>query len=185
MVEETELDARCLLIAVPQLVDPNFYRSVVLLIEHTSEGSMGIVVNRPLELNVGEFCESQSMSFSGDDEEPIFQGGPVQTDRAFILHDSSQEGPETEVVMDDVRLSYSLESLGILAEDPPSRLRIFLGYAGWGEGQLADEVTAGSWLVCAATPKLIFDVGPEEVWEESLRDMGIEPAQLMHSGAVH
>ena len=185
MVEEVTLASPAILVAVPQLVDPNFLRSVVLLVEHTEEGSMGIVVNRPIELEIGEFCASQDMTFHGDPTQAIYQGGPVQTDRAFILHESGQEGPETETVMDEVRLSYSLESLAILVQDPPENLRVFLGYAGWGEGQLAEEVTSGAWLVGRGDPRLIFNAEPESVWELALRSMGIDPLQLMHSGAVH
>lgn len=185
MIERIELGAPTFLIAVPQLVDPNFFRSVVLLVEHSEEGSMGIVVNRPIELEIGEFCASQDMSFKGDPADPVFQGGPVQTDRAFILHESEQEGPETESVLDDLRLSYSLESLAMLVEEPPECLRVFLGYAGWGEGQLAEEVTTGAWLVAPVEPELIFQHDPEKVWETALHHMGIDPLQLMHSGAVH
>ena len=185
MIERIMLGAPTFLIAVPQLVDPNFFRSVVLLVEHSDEGSMGIVVNRPIELEIGEFCASQDMSFNGDATQPIFQGGPVQTDRAFILHESGQEGPETETVMGDIRLSYSLESLSMLVEEPPEHLKVFLGYAGWGEGQLAEEVTTGAWLVAPADVNLIFQSNPDDVWELALHQMGIDPLQLMHSGSVH
>ena len=185
MIEEVTLGSPALLVAVPQLVDPNFFRSVVLLVEHTEEGSMGIVVNRPIELEIGEFCASQDMTFHGDPTQAIYQGGPVQTDRAFILHESGQEGPETETVMDDVRLSYSLESLSLLVKEPPNNLRVFLGYAGWGEGQLAEEVTSGAWLVGNGSSDLIFNAEPDSIWELALRQMGIDPLQLMHSGAVH
>lgn len=185
MIERILLGAPTFLIAVPQLVDPNFFRSVVLLVEHSDEGSMGIVVNRPIELEIGEFCASQDMSFNGDATQPIFQGGPVQTDRAFILHESGQEGPETETVMGDIRLSYSLESLSMLVEEPPEHLKVFLGYAGWGEGQLAEEVTTGAWLVAPADVRLIFQSNPDDVWELALHQMGIDPLQLMHSGSVH
>ena len=185
MIEPTSLRAPALLIAVPQLADPNFSRTVVLLIEHSEDGSMGIIMNKPLEIDIGDFCASQELSFDGDATESIYQGGPVQVDRAFILHGSDQEGPETETVLNDVRLSYSLESLNILVESPPDRLRIFLGYAGWGEGQLVDEITSGAWLVCNAADDLIFASEPEFLWEQALRRMGIEPAQLMHSSATH
>jgi putative transcriptional regulator len=84
-----------------------------------------------------------------------------------------------------VRLSCSLESLRLLAEHPPDRYRIFLGYAGWGPGQLADELTAGAWLLGQPNERLLFDAAVEDVWEGALREMGIDPMQLMHSGAVH
>jgi putative transcriptional regulator len=185
MVVETELRAPAFLIAVPQLGDPNFNRGVVFILEHGEQGSMGLVLNRPTDLDINAFCESQEMKWAGDSSGFVFQGGPVQTERAFILHASEHEGPETEEVLGQVRLSYSLESLKLLADQPPNKLRIFLGYAGWGPGQLAEELTAGAWLLGQANEALIFDPRTESVWEQALREMGIDPVQLMHSGAVH
>ncbi len=185
MIVETELRAPCFLVAVPQLGDPNFNRGVVMVLEHGDEGSMGLVINRPSTLDMGTFCGSQNMQFKGDPSAVVFQGGPVQTDRAFILHASDHEGPETERIIDNLRLSYSLESLKLLVDDPPEKLRVFLGYAGWGPNQLAEEVTQGAWLVSPPTVNLVFGVKVEQVWEVALRDMGIDPVQLMHSGAVH
>ena len=185
MVERLTLSSPAFLVAVPQLVDPNFHRAVVLLVEHGEQGSMGIVVNRPIELDMGEFCASQSLDFFGDSSNKVFQGGPVQTDRAFLLHQSDHEGPETEPVMGQVKLSYSLESLEQIVRTPPPRFRVFLGYAGWGEGQLAEEVTSGAWLVCHADPGVLYTRDPDKMWERVIRSMGIEPVQLMHSGVVH
>ena len=185
MAIETELKAPVLLIAVPQLADPNFYRGVVLVIEHGEEGSMGLLINRPTDVELGDFCNSQQMEFKGNRSGLVYNGGPVQKDRAFILHASEHQGPETELIVESTRMSYSLESLRSLAEDPPNRLRIFLGYAGWGAEQLAQEVTSGAWLTAPATEKLIFDIAFDQVWEAALRDLGIDPIQLMHSGAIH
>ena len=185
MVIETELAAPCLLVAVPQLGDPNFVRGVVLILEHSEEGSMGLLINRPSELDMGTFCSSQDMEFKGDRSRLVYQGGPVQTDRAFILHASDHEGPETETVLGELRLSYSLETLRLLVEDPPLRLRVYLGYAGWGPGQLAEEITQGAWLVSNPRERFVFDGDAERIWEVVLRDMGIDPVALMHSGAVH
>lgn len=185
MVVEQELAAPSFLIAVPQLGDPNFVRGVVLLLEHGDEGSMGLVVNRTADLDMGTFCASQDMTFKGDESAQVFQGGPVQTDRAFILHSSSHEGPETEEVLGAVRLSYSLESLRLLVDSPPENFRVYLGYAGWASGQLAKEITSGAWLLSHPEESLIFSNGVETIWEKALRHMGIDPVQLMHSGAVH
>jgi putative transcriptional regulator len=185
MIVQTELAAPAFLVAVPQLGDPNFNRGVVLVLEHGEQGSMGLMLNRPTDLNITSFCQSQNMRWAGDGAGYIFQGGPVQTERAFILHASEHKGPETEDVITDVRLSYSLESLKLLADEPPDRVRIYLGYAGWGPGQLAEELTAGAWLFGSPSDKLIFDTDPARVWEAALHDMGIDPVQLMHSGAVH
>ena len=182
---ETELTAPSFLIAVPQLGDSNFNRGVVFILEHGEHGSMGLLINRPSSLPMGAFCASQSMDYRGDTSALVHQGGPVQTDRAFILHASVHEGPETESVMENIRLSYSLESLRLLADDPPEHLRVFLGYAGWGPGQLAEEISAGAWLVSNPNERLVFDIPADVMWETALRDLGIEPVQLMHSGSVH
>lgn len=182
---ETELQAPSFLIAVPQLGDANFNRGVVFILEHGDHGSMGLIINRPSSLPIGAFCASQSMDYHGDTTALVHQGGPVQTDRAFILHASTHEGPETEAIMGEIRLSYSLESLRLLADEPPDHLRVFLGYAGWGPGQLAEEVSAGAWLVSNPTERLVFDTPADVMWETALRDLGIEPVQLMHSGSVH
>ena len=185
MTVETELAAPCFLVAVPQLGDPNFSRGVVFILEHGEEGSMGLLLNRCTDLDMKDFCASQKMRWAGDNSSFVFQGGPVQTERAFILHASEHSGPETEEIISKVRLSYSLESLKLLADNPPERCRIFLGYSGWGAGQLAEELTAGAWLLGQPDARLIFDAPVGDIWEQALRDMGIDPVQLMHSGAVH
>lgn len=185
MIIETDLAAPTFLVAVPQLGDGNFIRGVVLVLEHGEEGSMGLLINRVSNLDMGSFCASQNMTFKGDTSGLVYQGGPVQADRAFILHDSEHQGPETEQVLDHVRLSYSLESLKMLVENPPKDLRVYLGYAGWGPGQLAEEITAGAWLIGTPDANLVFRTPPEKVWETALRQMGIDPGLLMHSGAVH
>ncbi|MCK5688948.1 YqgE/AlgH family protein [Myxococcota bacterium] len=185
MVEETELVAPALLLAVPHLADPNFNRGVILLIEHNEEGSMGLLLNRDTDLNLFDFFDSQDMDYKGDGSALIRSGGPVQTDRAFLLHASGHEGPETEDVFENTRLSYSLESLGLLVAAPPARWQIYLGYSGWGPDQLAEEVMLGAWMLAPADEKYIYDVPPTKVWEGVLADMGIDPLQLIHSGALN
>ena len=185
MAVELELEAPSFLVAVPQLADSNFARTVVLLLEHHDEGSMGVIINRPTDLAVDEFCASQDMVFQGDGRGTVYSGGPVQPDRAFLVHQSEHEGPETESIMGDTRLSYSLESLEIVSANPPENLRVYLGYAAWGPGQLASEITSGAWLLSRGSTDLIFGVSHDEVWEVTLRRMGIEAIQLMHSGELH
>ena len=182
---ETELTAPAFLIAVPQLGDPHFNRGVILILEHGEQGSMGLMVNRPSTVQMGAFCASQNMLYRGDKSALVYQGGPVQTDRAFLLHASNHQGPETEVVLDTIRLSYSLDTLRMLAENPPEHWRVFLGYAGWGPGQLADEISAGAWLVSNPSEQLVFRFASDTIWDAALREIGIEPVQLMHSGTVH
>ena len=185
MGTETELAAPTFLIAVPQLSDPNFARAVVLILEHGDQGSMGLVVNRTSSLPMGAFCASQGMDYQGDPGALVYQGGPVQTDRAFVLHSQQQAGPETEEIWGGVCLSYSLESLRVLVDEPPERLRMYLGYAGWGPGQLADEISGGGWLLSCPTSQVLFNTEPENMWEAALAELHISPVQLIHSGRLH
>jgi len=181
----TELSAPTFLIAVPQLGDPNFTRAVILILEHGEKGSMGLVLSRSTNLTMDSFCDSQGIEYCGDGGEPVFVGGPVQTERAFILHSPGPRGPETEDVLDGVCISYSQESLRMLSEQPTDQLRVFLGYAGWGPGQLAAELQEGAWLIHEASADLVFAGQGRDPWQEALAQMGINPAQLVHSGAVH
>jgi len=181
----TELSAPSFLIAVPQLGDPNFVRTVVFIIEHGDHGSMGLVISRASDLTMGTFCGSVGLEFRGDVEEAVYFGGPVQTERAFILHSSGPKGPETEEVLEGVSMSYSIESLRMLSEEPTDELRVYLGYAGWGPGQLAAELQEGAWLVHEASADLVFATPERDPWSEALHQMGIDPAQLMHSSQTH
>lgn len=168
------------------MADSSFNRGVVMMLEHDDNGSMGLVINKQGELDISTFCQAQEMEFRGKKRDAVvYNGGPVQPERAFILHQSEHEGPETEHIQGDLRLSYSLESLKMITQTPPDALRVYLGYAGWGPGQLAEEIANGAWLVGKSHPELIFHSDPEAVWELALRAMGIEPAFLMHSGWVH
>ncbi len=180
-----ELCAPSLLIAVPQLGDPNFRRSVILLVEHDGNGTMGLVLNRAEELTMGALCGAQGLPFNGDISQPVFQGGPVEQQRAFILHDGEQLGPETEEIIDGVSISYSLESLGNLAKEPPEHQRVFIGYAGWGPDQLTEEMRHGAWLLCNADARLVLGTPQEDLWKEALACLGIQPAQLLHSDMMH
>lgn len=185
MSTQVELKAPVFLVAVPQLADTNFNRSVILLLDYKEDGAMGVVINRATELRLEEFCSSQEMRFQGNSDGFVYSGGPVQQDRAFLIHHSDHAGPETEAISGKTRLSYSLESLRIVSESPPERLRVFLGYAGWGPGQLAAEITSGAWLVTDFQDHILFETSVDSVWEVCLKEMGIEPMQLIHSGEVH
>ncbi len=181
----TTLEAPAFLIAVPQLGDPNFIRSVVMILEHGDHGSMGLVISRATDLTIGAFCGSQGLAYRGDGEQAVNIGGPVQTERAFILHSPGPEGPKTEEILEGVNISYSQESLRLLSETPAEHVRIYLGYAGWASGQLADEISEGAWLVHEASAALVFAQAEIDPWQAALEEMGIDPAQLMHSSEMH
>lgn len=164
---------------MPQLGDPNFYRSVVLMIEHGETGSMGLVVNRGAPLTLGELARGQNMDISPERSgQPVFLGGPVEPQRGFVLHDDTGL-PEKHPVLPGLYLSVTLDALGPLLENPGPRLRFCLGYAGWGPKQLENEIAAGSWLFTEATAESVLELEPGKLWETTLRGMGVDPAMLV------
>jgi putative transcriptional regulator len=174
-----------LLLAMPQLGDPNFHRSVVLMIEHGDSGSMGLVINRGAPLTLGELARGQSMQISSErNQQPVFVGGPVEPHRGFILHDDETIS-EKHTVLPGLFLSVTLDALSPLLQNPAPRVRFCLGYAGWGPKQLEQEMAAGSWLFAEATASAILDGNPSQLWEETLRGMGVDPAMLMVGKGFH
>ncbi len=177
-----------LLIAMPQLVaDPNFARSVVLMIEHSEQGSLGLVVNRPLELSLGDVMRTLELEWEGEAEDPVYSGGPVQPQSGWVLHEPVSLGTEQPPVSvsSGIELSTSPDQLREIASSPPVKVRFLLGYAGWAPGQLETELASGSWLVAPSTAKLIFDTRAEDMWETAIRSLGIEPATLISGSGIH
>jgi putative transcriptional regulator len=168
-----------LLLAMPQLGDPNFYRSVILMIEHGETGSMGLVINRGAPLTLGELARGQNMDIaSARTEQSVFVGGPVEPQRGFVLHDDPEQ-TEKHPVLPGLFLSVTLDALGPLLENSSPRLRFCLGYAGWGPKQLESEIAAGSWLFAEATAEAVLGLEPSKLWETTLRGMGVDPAMLV------
>ncbi|MBU8898167.1 YqgE/AlgH family protein [Corallococcus sp. H22C18031201] len=167
------------LLAMPQLGDPNFQRSVILMIEHGATGSMGLVVNRGAALTLGELARGQSMDIaSARMPEAVFVGGPVEPQRGFVLHDDAEQ-TEKLPVLPGLYLSVTLDALGPLLQNPAPRLRFCLGYAGWGPKQLEGEIAAGSWLFAEATADAVLGQEPDKLWDATLRGMGVDPAMLV------
>jgi putative transcriptional regulator len=168
-----------LLLAMPQLGDPNFHRSVVLMIEHGDTGSMGLVVNRGAPLTLGELARGQSLKIASErTPQTVFVGGPVEPHRGFILHDDDTI-LEKHTVLPGLHLSVTLDALGALLERPHVHVRFCLGYAGWGPRQLEGEMAAGSWLFAEVSASALLAGNPAQLWEETLRGMGVDPAMLM------
>ncbi|MBN9687261.1 YqgE/AlgH family protein [Corallococcus interemptor] len=167
------------LLAMPQLGDPNFYRSVILMIEHGETGSMGLVVNRGAPLTLGELARGQSMDISTDRvSQPVFVGGPVEPQRGFVLHDDESVA-EKHSVLPGLYLSVTLDALGPLLQRTSPRVRFCLGYAGWGPKQLENEIAAGSWLYADATADAVLGQDPAKLWDATLRGLGVDPAMLV------
>ena len=172
------------LIAIPQLGDPNFSRSVVLMLHHAADGALGLIVNHPLELTLGQFAKEHSMAcHSRVKEVPVFRGGPVEPTRGWILHENG-EIAERQDVLPGLAVSGSIESLKSLIADGTS-MRLLLGYAGWGPGQLEHEMKQGSWLTVEADPKHVLQTPPADCWNAVLREMGVDPARLAIGTGIH
>lgn len=174
---------------MPQLADPNFRRSVVLVVHHDADSTFGLVLNRSAGVSVRELCESLEFEWRGEAAAEVAWGGPVEGNTGWLLFQDDLESPVEDVEVSrlagELCFAGSMEVLRQLADRPPRDLRIFLGYAGWGEGQLEFELAQGAWVVAPLSPEVVFDVGEEEMWEHVLREMDIDPVTLIPTAGVH
>jgi len=188
------LSTPLLLLAMPQVLDPFFHRSVVLLVRHEDEGSLGFIVNRPTGIKVNEILKGMEVHWQGREDVVAYFGGPVQPNLGTVLFGPSKsapagaaaaaaaggefEGEATSEVLAGVSLTQHVGDLSRLAESPPERFRLFLGYAGWGAGQLIEEILRNDWLTAPARGDLIFAPDPDRVWSAALESVGVDPATL-------
>ena len=177
------------LVSMPQLVDPNFKRTVVLLCKHSDDGAFGLVINRPL-VTTGRVTVNLDPPVSTDRELQVWIGGPVEPERSWILVgeplDEHSDAIAGGRIADDLYLSTSPDLLRRLLESsPPPTARLMVGYSGWGPGQLEAELETSSWLICEIDRELIFDTPPEQMWEAAIRRLGADPASLTMSRGVH
>lgn|SRR5690606_30019119 len=167
-----------LLIANPFLKDPNFSRTVIFLCEHIVEGTFGFVLNKRFPKKLNELVqELEGFNY------PVYQGGPVQGDTLHFLHQYPELISGGEEVMKGVYWGGNFETLRIRLQNgdiDAGRLRFFIGYSGWTEGQLDMEMKAESWLTATATRKLIFNTRPEDVWKDSLKHLGGDYERMIH-----
>jgi putative transcriptional regulator len=188
----SDLSPPVLLLAMPQVLDPFFHKSVVLLIHHEDEGSFGFILNRPTGIKVAEILKGMEVLWHGPEDAVAHFGGPVRPQLGTVLFatPSAPEGtgrPEREEketpdsaseVLPGLALTQHIGDLAQLAEGPPEQFRLFLGYAGWGEGQLVEEILRNDWLTAPVQSELIFAPDPSTVWEDALRSVGVNPATL-------
>ena len=175
------------LIAMPALNDPNFFHTVTYICEHSDKGAMGIVINRPLEMQLSDIFEHMSITQTSDAHaaQPVYNGGPVEEDRGFVLHEFSTNWDSTLKITDSLAITTSRDILEAIAEDRgPSQSLIALGYAGWGDGQLEQEMADNAWLSCPADPEILFDLPAEQRWEAAARIIGVD-LNLLSSTAGH
>jgi len=177
-VNFSELTGR-LLLATPSMHDPNFSDGVVLLCHHDEHGSMGLLVNRPQDITVGSVLEDMQLTEKHDSEQVVFEGGPVEPFRGFVLHDGWQVYDSTLVVTPELHLTTSKDILEEIAYDAgPEHFMLILGYAGWDAGQLEEEIQRNDWLVAPASHDLLFHVPAESRWMLGAQSMGVDRAQL-------
>jgi len=180
MVDATYLTGQ-LLIAMPSMQDPNFRETVTFICEHGDEGALGLVINRPMDIDLGSIFEQLSMPTADPElaSQPIMLGGPVQTERGFVIHDSGEEWETSASVIEQIRVTTSQDILtSMAAGNGPARAIVALGYAGWGAGQLEFEIAENAWLSAPATPELLFDTPFEMRWKKAAGLLGIDLANL-------
>jgi len=177
--------APALLLSMPQMRDPNFARSVVLLCKHNDEGAFGLVMNRPL-VTTGRVVVSLDPPVSTERELEVWIGGPVEPGSSWILVGGPQEKFGGVPIAEGLSLSTSPDLLRRLLEpDPPANTRLIVGYSGWGPGQLEMELEESAWLLSDVDPALLFATPPEQMWEQAIRRLGADPATLQMSRGVH
>ncbi len=176
------LDTPLFLIAMKQIVDPFFHRSVVLLLEHDEDGSFGLIVNRPTDIPMVQLLTGLGVRWGGALDAPSFFGGPVQPGVGTILYGGHGDAEEGELaaheLAPELQISRDIRVLTRLASAPPSEFRLFLGYAGWGAGQLAQEIERSDWLIAPFDRADLFAPDPSEMWGRALRSIGIRPESL-------
>ncbi|WMS85888.1 YqgE/AlgH family protein [Pleionea litopenaei] len=168
------------LIAMPNLDDPNFFRSVTLLCEHNEEGAMGIVINHPTEVTTSELLDHLEIQVAPDfHERPVLAGGPVQTDRGFVIHHGTNAWQSSLAVGEHITITTSQDILEALPQQADlDDAFIALGYAGWGPGQLEAELAENAWLSVPADPSILFATDVAERWQKAAALIGIDISQI-------
>ena len=184
------------LIAMPGLEDETFAKSVVYLCEHSERGALGLVINKPSDINLQSLLQKVDLDLRRLDltDTPVFQGGPVQTERGFVLHDAMQadsEKPEdsgyssTLSIPGGLEMTTSKDVLEALSTGAgPRRVLVTLGYASWGEGQLESEIAENTWLTVGADASVIFDTPIGQRWDRALGLLGLQ-AWMLSPDAGH
>lgn len=169
------------LIAMPAMVDPNFARTLTYICEHNDQGALGVVINRPLEMDLNALFEriEVPLTASGFGGMPVYYGGPVQTDRGFVLHRPAGDWQATLAISGDIGLTSSrdiLQSVGSTGQ--PQEIIVSLGYAGWAAGQLEWEMAQNAWLSVPADPRVIFDMPADQRLAAAMQLLGVDFASL-------
>lgn len=185
MIETTYLGNQ-FLIAMPSLADPNFHQTVTYICEHDDNGALGIVINRPLRIKLEQLLEHLQIPVSGEvGARPLYSGGPVQQEQGFVIHTPLGNWDATLPVTEHIGITTSQDILQAIArQQGPEKSLIALGYAGWGPGQLEQEMAANAWLSGPADPHILFDVAIEQRWSAAAALLGVD-LSLLSSDSGH
>src|SRR5882762_11493884 len=170
-----------LLIAMPAMGDPNFAQTVALVCDHSSRGALGLILNKPLPMRMGEIFEQLEIELAMGPlrERQVLRGGPMQTDRGFVVHRAGGEWDSTLKVSDIIHVTTSRDILAAMARGlGPEEAVVALGYAGWDGGQLEDEIRANAWLSAPVEAGIIFDLPFESRWHAAARLLGVELSRI-------
>jgi putative transcriptional regulator len=174
------------LIAMPAMTDSNFAQTVTFIWEHNADGALGIVINRPLQMRLADVFEQLKMPTAPGviGHQPVLQGGPVQTDRGFVVHHAGGEWEHTRRVSSRIQVTTSPDILGAMARGGgPDTALVALGYAGWAAGQLESEIVQNAWLTVPCDERILFDTPYEQRWLAAGRLLGIDLATISpHAG---
>lgn len=174
MIDKSTYFKHQLIIAMPHMVDPNFASTVTYICEHNEHGAMGIIINRPTELTLGDVFEQ--MGFGAEHRrEIVYSGGPVQLERGFVIHRPQGDWQATLPIQDGFCLTSSRDILAAYANNEgPEEALIALGYAGWGAGQLEQEIIQNSWLSCPADAEILFHLPHQERLAAAAARIGVD-----------
>jgi len=183
---ETSLTGQ-LLVAMPNMADPRFARSVVYICAHSADGAMGLVVNRLIDsLSFDSLLEQLGVELEiAESEMPVHFGGPVESSRGFVLHSTDYLQDSTLVIDDDIALTATVDVLKAIARgEGPAQRVLALGYAGWAPGQLDAEIQANGWLLVPADSQLVFGLDNQAKWQQAMAKLGID-LSLLSNEAGH
>lgn len=170
------------LIAMPSMQDPFFKHAVTYICEHNEDGAMGLVINQPININVGELLDKIEIDNDKSKQAAqvaVYAGGPVKTDRGFVLHSPKPGYSASQVLSSDITITTSKDVLASLTtSEAPEKFIITLGYSGWEQGQLEQELLENSWLIIKADPEIIFNTPVEQRWEKAVSMLGFDASQL-------
>jgi len=180
-MKETNYLNNQFIIAMPSLADPHFSHTVTYLCQHSKQGALGIVINRPTTMKLGEIFDQMDIVATSDSARiaPVFAGGPVQQERGFVLHTPTGNWAASLPVSDTITLTTSRDVLEAIAVGQgPDRYLVALGYAGWGEGQLEKEIMGNAWLNTPFGQKILFDTPVSQRWNAAANQIGIDINRL-------